>query len=270
VEYLSLENHLTQKEKTEAYVPELVRLYEAVKSDMRKYLPSIAEKFPHYSRHDFQHVESILENIEIILGNERIKQLTVGDTWLILMSAYLHDIGMLISYEEEKTAWKSEAFAKFLLACEYGDDKDLRNAARIALGEDIRIDPLLAKNYVIQLTAEFFRRKHTERSKEIITGESCIGKLLSFDIPDSLQNVWECIGRIIKLHGSDFEDVLNEKQFRNFPLPRCGNYHPRFVAVLLRLGDLCDVKRGRFNSISLEQFGKLPEASLKHFYKHKT
>ena len=266
---LTLEKRLIQMARKES-ATELIRIYEAVKNAMHKHLPSISENFPHYSRHDISHVESILDNIEIILGIDRIKQLSIGDIWLILISTYLHDIGMLISCEEEQEAWKTEAFVDFLSTFEQGDDKELRKAAAMAQGKDPKINPLLLKKYVTLLTAEFFRQKHTERSKEIIAGHSPISKLLFFDIPEILQNAWECVGNIVALHGRSFKDILYEVQPLNFPISHCGYYHPRFVAVLLRLGDLCDVKRGRFNNMSLEQFGLLPDISAQHFYKHET
>jgi len=269
VKQLTLEKRLFQMAGKKP-ADDLIRIYQAVKNDMHKHLSSVSARFPHYSRHDISHVESILDSIEIILGNERIKQLSIGDIWLIILSAYLHDIGMLISYEEEKAAWRSEEFAKFLSTCEQDDDKELRKAAAAAQGKESKTDLLLIKKYVTQLTAEFFRQKHAERSKEIIAGNSPIGKLLSFDIPKELQNVWECAGNIVALHGRSFDDILDEAKFRNFPIPHCGDYHPRFVSVLLRLGDLCDVKRGRFNNMSLEQFGLLPDVSAQHYYKHET
>lgn len=44
--------------------------------------------------------------------------------------------------------------------------------------------------------------------------------------------------------------------------------HPRFVAMLLRLGDLLDVDNGRFNAAAEEVIGGLPESSVAHKEKH--
>ena len=44
--------------------------------------------------------------------------------------------------------------------------------------------------------------------------------------------------------------------------------HPRFVAMMLRLGDLLDIDNGRFNKGALAAAGGLPETSKPHLEKH--
>ena len=58
-------------------------------------LNTIIKDYPHYSFHDSSHSESILLNIERILG-DNIKNLSPTDLWLILHASYLHDFGMVI------------------------------------------------------------------------------------------------------------------------------------------------------------------------------
>ena len=64
-----------------------------------KALQNISSLFPHYSRHDASHSKQIIVNIERMLG-ERILHLTATDMWLILESAYSHDIGMVITHKQ--------------------------------------------------------------------------------------------------------------------------------------------------------------------------
>ena len=45
--------------------------------------------------------------------------------------------------------------------------------------------------------------------------------------------------------------------------------HPRFIAALLRIGDLLDMDNNRFDMKVLAYTGKLPATSLLHFEKHK-
>ena len=48
-----------------------------------------------------------------------------------------------------------------------------------------------------------------------------------------------------------------------------GDYaHPRFVSVLLQLGDLLDMDNDRFHPLIRECIGALPEMSERHFEKH--
>jgi hypothetical protein len=249
----------------------LLSIFNIIKDHTTKYLSGIEKTFPHYSRHDLSHIQNILDNIERILGDDRINILSIGDVWLILVSVYLHDIGMLVSYQEEKDAWESESFKEFLSSCEHSIDKDLYQAAKAIRDKNGNIHPLLLRNYVTQLTAEFFRKKHTARIDNIVAGKSPISKLFSVEIPENLQNIWIFVGKIVESHGLDFDTLLTmEFDRKNFPIPTYGYYHPRLVAVLLRLGDLCDVQRGRFNEMNILQFGLLPTISAQHYYKHKT
>ena len=64
-----------------------------------KALQNINTIFPHYSRHDASHSKQIIVNIERMLG-DKIKFLSATDTWLILESAYNHDIGMVITQKQ--------------------------------------------------------------------------------------------------------------------------------------------------------------------------
>jgi hypothetical protein len=249
----------------------LSNIFNTIKDQIIKILPNIGNTFPHYSRHDFSHIQSILDNIERILGDDRINKLSIGDVWLILVTVYLHDTGMLVSYQEEKEAWGSESFKKFLNSCENNNDKDLHQAAKAIRDKNGNINPLLLKYYVTQLTAEFFRKNHAARSGNIAAGKSPVSKFISVEIPENLQNIWIRVGKIVESHGLGFDTLLTaEFDRKNFPIPACGDYHPRFVAVLLRLGDLCDVQRGRFNEERISQFGLLPVKSAQHYYKHKT
>ena len=47
-------------------------------------------------------------------------------------------------------------------------------------------------------------------------------------------------------------------------------FHPRFVAALLCIGDLCDLDNGRFNNMAIEVFGGLTKNNLVHYYKHES
>ena len=58
------------------------------------YTDTIVFDYQHYSRHDVTHSVKILEAIQLILGQERVNMLEAGDLWLLLESAYFHDIGI--------------------------------------------------------------------------------------------------------------------------------------------------------------------------------
>ena len=47
-------------------------------------------------------------------------------------------------------------------------------------------------------------------------------------------------------------------------------FHPRMVAYLIRMGDLCDMDNNRFNGVGIKVFGNLGEENLAHYFKHKS
>ena len=72
----------------------------------------------------------------------------------------------------------------------------------------------------------------------------------------------QVLGDICACHTANDEQVLE--------LPHETNgfgsdyAHPRFAAMLLRLGDLLDVDNGRFNMVAEEMIGGLPATSEAH------
>ena len=85
--------------------------------------------FPTYSRHDSSHSETVLHNIERILGENRIESLSATDCFAILHTVYLHDIGMAIFADDRKAIFKSDDFLEMIEDLATGSDKDLKNAA---------------------------------------------------------------------------------------------------------------------------------------------
>ena len=80
-----------------------------------KITDTIIYDFAHYSKHDSSHSVSILETIELVIGDERIVKLSRGDLWLLLESAYSHDIGMALTGKELHDLWSDPDFKEYLL-----------------------------------------------------------------------------------------------------------------------------------------------------------
>ena len=56
-------------------------------------LKNVVLHYPHFSLHDASHAEAVLSKMEMVLG-DRIQNLSPTDTWLLLHTAYAHDLGM--------------------------------------------------------------------------------------------------------------------------------------------------------------------------------
>jgi hypothetical protein len=91
----------------------LLAQWEFDKRLLSQALQNVKRTFPHYSIHDGSHAETILEQIARVLGDERLRKLSATDLWLLLESAYHHDIGMIIPAEEAQKAWEDPKFKEF-------------------------------------------------------------------------------------------------------------------------------------------------------------
>ena len=85
------------------------------KNQYRNITDTTIYDFQHYSRHDVSHSISILEVIEMILGEKRIVRLSRGDLWLLLEAAYSHDLGMSRTGKEMSDLWEDKGFKDYLL-----------------------------------------------------------------------------------------------------------------------------------------------------------
>ncbi|QZY55756.1 HD domain-containing protein [Crassaminicella profunda] len=237
-------------------------------------LNGVSHIYPHYSNHDESHSLTIIRNIELLLGADRIKQLSPTDTWLLLMSAYLHDTGMIIVSNVMQDNWEKDDFQNFLediSNAKYdGYDIEYIEAARYLKNvEDFKtkIDwPIRVREYVIILAAEYFRRQHAKKSKIAIEDlEDIFGlKIGGFNsVPKRFKDL---TGQIAFLHNQPFEDVLKLDRKAN----GVGNdkIHPRFIATMIRLGDLLDLDDGRFSNVYQRMLLKMPKRSKIHKAKH--
>lgn len=234
-------------------------------------LQAVSNLFPHYSLHDESHSITIINNIVRVLGKENFAKLSAIDIWLMLEASYNHDIGMVVSSEKMIQALNSIEFIEFFkeiledtksglypFACQFNiiDNK-------IRLKSDVfNLETNDAVKYIL---AEFFRWNHADRSKHIINNPISEFQLLS---PRGVipQRIIEILSNICSCHTKDFADVM--------ALPFCEvgidteDAHPRFIACLLRIGDLLDLDNNRFSEVILSTLTKIPIDTLNHKAKH--
>lgn len=239
-----------------------------------KALQSVGNYFPHYSRHDESHSRQILVHIERLLGEENIAQLTATDTWLLLEAAYLHDIGMVISDEHLNTDF--DEIKKHVEKNRHtanGDTLTLMNAVLAskektasAIFAKVDIHPFRATKLLREIIADFYRVKHPDRADRIISDPFLE---IGLDSPRNEllpSRFFSLLGKICAYHGKPFAEVMQlPKQQVGIGTDDC---HPRFIACLLRLGDLLDLDDNRFCPVMLKMAGELPDLSKAHLEKH--
>lgn len=241
--------------------------------------------FQHFSMHDRSHSRNILNAIGLLLGKERLQKLELGDLWLLLESAYYHDIGMATTYDEVYHMWTedddfrhffknalSSNVADIRIAAKYVDQAEnliLKKNWKIEETEDnerIEFDngwAILLRRYILLVITEYIRKNHGKRAMNRIS------EFISLNDERLEPRLYEVIADISYLHTMDFDEIFHVlKPMEIF----MGNtyMHPQFVAALLRMGDLLDMDNNRFNVRIIKHFGKLPYISDLHFKKHKS
>lgn len=230
-------------------------------------LNAISQMFPHYSLHDWSHSEAILTNIERIVGAEIIEtKFSAEDLWLLLCSACYHDLGMFVSGEEQQELMTNESFIEHIRKIQSNKKSYLHSYAMCV---DINENTLIQKETQIQgktinaidfLIADYIRKLHGVRSAQKIQNDE---KLYLQSIPKRIKGI---LGEICKCHTSTFKDVMS--------LPHSekgidvGDCHPRYIACLLRLGDLLDMDNNRFSNVILSTLPSIPLDSIQHKAKH--
>jgi hypothetical protein len=271
MEEYRLEDHLKECSKKYPRYENLYATWNLNKETCINALKSVSINYTHFSEHDASHSQTIIDKIEMLLG-DRIRNLSPTDTWLILHAAYTHDLGMLLKMKDLEEAWKSEEFKEFLEQERNGIDEDLKEAieAIYNLRESKMdyYDSLKIYRYVNLINQCYFRRKHSNISEQYLIS---LGGNLKIDLTCNGRinaDLFYLLGEICGLHTANENEILRlDYETNGFSTDYT---HPRFVAVLLRLGDLLDIDNGRFNPFTALVAGDPPEQTKPHIEKHQS
>ncbi len=270
----TLEKHLNILGKADPGAKGLESVYDLQKRKLGRYLSSVVTTFPTYSTHDTFHSVNIIVAIESILGSRRIKRLSGIDAFLILMCAYMHDIGMLYTEDEVRELWKKDEFTAFLQDARHRSHEaakavGLVEGAMMPEGDGKKLWALEVRQSVTILLMEYYRSRHGLRIEEVTKKDvGGIADLLRVEDSFLPDRILKMINSISMAHTWSFRKMMDA-------LPREDSFngeffHPRMIAFLLRIGDLCDLDNNRFNKVGIATFGTLGDESLAHYFKHKS
>lgn len=236
----------------------------------KQYLPqllnTISHVFPHYSLHDASHSETILNNIVRIVGKQTIDKLSIVDLWLLLAAAYYHDCGMVLFAEDKERMLEFDStFVDYIEEKQNDPASPMKEYADLlAIKEGklyYREMQLSAKSSesVRFLIADYLRPKHASRSVDLIGATSSL-HLPGNPIPERIIRI---LGNICETHTKPCEAVMD------LPRAECSgcsieDCHPRYISVLLRLGDLLDMDSNRVSDVLLSTLGSIPLDSLNY------
>lgn len=150
------------------------KLFTEVKQGAENHLKLVGDQLPEYDAHDKLHSEEIIKIIELLLGDEIIKTMSIYELFYIYLSAYTHDCGMALPNWELKILIETEGTKEFHIQNQIGINNDLKKP--MSLTEAINIvkekkDLIygefnkIKEYFFINCNEEYFIRDLAERLK---------------------------------------------------------------------------------------------------------
>ena len=172
---------------------------------LQKMLESFIPRFPDFTDHTILHSMDVLEYCNMLLGDKQIERLSAAECYVLIMSCYLHDVGMGINQKNYEELSKK---------IDFGDYFETHGSAD---------------------TETIIRDFHNEYSGHFIRKYAQL-----FDIPCE-----EMVFAIVQVsRGHRKTDLLDEAEYPVLTSPY-GIIRTAFLAAVIRLADEIDVGAGR-------------------------
>lgn len=240
----------------------------SVRDEQAKWLPLIVATFPHYPGHGVEHSERIIAQLSLMLfdGAKPVVKFSAVEVYCLLCAAYLHDMGMVVSPGEVATILTSEPWKAFVSVDGEGHKVFTECVAlrkrRIEGSEDLA--RFLADQALRYLVAEFVRHEHHERGKTTLEMHPFLKQLVS----DNDSVAFETIAEIGIGHGLSDSELLDGSRFPEERDVFGEKVNVRFLARLLRIGDLLDMSTKRADPMTARGVGPLPPDAVPHWQQY--
>jgi molecular chaperone HtpG len=207
--------------------------------------------FDQYTRHDITHVNAMLRMLDWLIPTSTRERMTTADWLLIVLSIYLHDLGMLVTKAEYAARYESD-FPTF---------RDSRLATKDDEGKDYteRLSKLSGDDRERFLYQEFVRAHHATRIRHWIDdlGKVALGSAgnLADEIADLLANLDPVfrsdLAKICESHHEpDLDDSAKYPIRRHYGNTPAETANVQYAAIILRSADLLQITRDRTPSIA--------------------
>jgi molecular chaperone HtpG len=234
------------------------------------WLTLIPATFLHYTSHTIHHSDEIVLQIsKLLFRNDEpaqpIVQVSAMELYILVAAAYLHDAGMVVPDKEKAEILASADWQEWTESG--GGAPRWREVQEFRRGDTPSNEStrnFLADIQTRYLIAEFVRRTHHLRVIDLlIRHESNFGGF-ALGNPILLRTVSDvCAAHGLRQHELEDKDRYPER--RDI---QGDTVNVRFLAILLRLGDLLDMSHDRACPLLLNAVCPLPPDSLAHWTKY--
>jgi len=228
----------------------------------------ILKYMPEYTLHDGEHLFRVLYNMEKLIPDENIKQLSIPDLMLLILTAFFHDLGMA-PYETEIRAWKKDWSGTEPNSEEQRMSSEYERFSKTYPDKKEEINRLLIKKQYAKaqlledyLISQYIRTTHAQRAKEII-GKEWKNRIKYRDTDLTQELAHLCF--------SHNEDSLELLKLESSLL--CGENtiaNLQFIGIILRLSDLLDFDAKRTPAVLFSHLAVRNPVSLAEWQKHRS
>jgi molecular chaperone HtpG len=227
-------------------------------------LGRVSDTFAQYTLHDKTHSMSVLRIMDQIIPEETMRYMNELELALLILSAFLHDIGLVVPKRERDEIPRSSDFISF--QTKYPRIKDSLDKARE------KGDQRVATEIEEQLLTYYLREQHGVRGAKFI--KSKFKDKLEYsgiDFSDILCKIcqshcerWEKLGvRAEESHGYPLKDEYPT----SYSIASL-KVNVQYLAIALRLADALNFDRERTPPVLFEYLYPVSEISLVHWLAH--
>lgn len=220
-------------------------------------LKRIPETFKQYTEHDIRHCCNVIDLMGRFIPTDTLQQLNPLELTILILTALLHDTGMIVSDQEKESFLGLEEFKDFKVR----NQEQLRAIEEaISKGNNFR-----ARAIEDALLAEYLRRFHNERVADFME------KYKPAELKFREAEISTTIARICESHTWQVFGSFNQQCVAKLdPKKKFGSIlvNEQFIACCIRLGDILDFDRSRTPVAVFEYIEFTEDKSWEEWNKH--
>jgi hypothetical protein len=222
-------------------------------------LQRIPENMPEYTLHDPDHSAKIVEIMSDIIPEQVLLNLNIIEISLLILSAYLHDIGMTCDRKEKENIIKNNVDYNILFKSNVDKHQKFE---QYKLEGNHRAATFIED----QIFTEYLRRNHVKRSGLYIQETlSCGEFILSYNgIP-----FYKLLVKICDAHGEPVKKLYDLNIWPKQTLVGKHIINVQYLSLILRLADILDLDSERTPSVIYEFVNPEDPISIIEWKKHK-
>ncbi len=238
---------------------------EQLRDTVTDWLGYVVHTFPHYTKHTVDHSDNIVRQISHLLFPEKKKKPVVAlspiEAYVLIAAAYLHDAGMVVSDSEKRAILESDDWKRWVEGAARERWEKVRTIREAAQPADPTVRDFLADVYTRHLMAEYVRRVHHKRAARVIADHPATFDRFSLKDPLVARTIADvCVG-----HGLSHAELQDRNRYPEQRQLAGDHANVRWMAIMLRLGDLLDMRAERACPLLLNAASPLPPESVAHW-----